>query len=473
MFLRRIDLLSEGPQISIFNEGSNKTVFGGALSLIYLIFFLLIAVAYLVDYISNDKYDVQYGIDQKILDPQSFKEMSESPDYNPTLKFRFSFEPIDEGQPLSDRFALWDDTKEQFIKRGENISLRLSDINLGILYKCENRTCLINDEDKTKFGYIMNVEYQGYELDHQGKIPIHKADDFSHYQSCMFFFEKTQIQYFVWGIIKYSEEKAFLGVLSNLFGGEDEDLVGGYFKDTNHYFIDGILDDNLLYYNINGTYYKLLSFIFISPDYSRNEEYKRTKRIILDVFADISALSMTILEIFAYVFGNYYSGNFDNYKIIQKVLSKEKKMNKNRNKDISEEKDDKKKHIELIDSSGKSEALIENSSNLEEKEKINEDKKYNEGINFEEDDERTIPQLRFIDFMTNSFYSEKCCKSSNRQQIISSCNDLVAKYYTIEDIIYNQIKIENLLKDYKWNDPKLKNIENNECIIELKSYYNI
>jgi len=67
MFIRRIDLLSQVPQISIFNAGSNKTVFGGALSVIYLIIFLLIAVAYLVDYISNDKYDVQYEFNKKLL----------------------------------------------------------------------------------------------------------------------------------------------------------------------------------------------------------------------------------------------------------------------------------------------------------------------------------------------------------------------------------------------------------------------
>ena len=72
----------------------------------------------------------------------------------------------------------------------------------------------------------------------------------------------------------------------------------------------------------------------------------------------------------------------------------------------------------------------------------------------------------------NNIYCQKCCNVSNRQQIISSCNNLVSKYYTIEDIIYNQMKLENLLKDYKWNDPNLKYIENNEFIIQLKSYYN-
>ena len=84
----------------------------------------------------------------------------------------------------------------------------------------------------------------------------------------------------------------------------------------------------------------------------------------MDVFADISALSMTVLKIIAFIFSYFYSGNFDNYKIIEKVLSKEKKSNKLINgkiKDISDNtRNDDIKLIELNDNSGKSEALLEN-----------------------------------------------------------------------------------------------------------------
>ena len=59
----------------------------------------------------------------------------------------------------------------------------------------------------------------------------------------------------------------------------------------------------------------------------------------------------------------------------------------------------------------------------------------------------------------------------NRQDIICSCNGIASKYYTIEDIIYNQMRLENLFKDYKWNNLELNNINNNESIIKLKSYY--
>ena len=65
MFIRRVDILSEGPKISIFNQMYNKTLFGGALSLIFIIIFLLISIAYLADYFVNDKYSVEHGIYQE------------------------------------------------------------------------------------------------------------------------------------------------------------------------------------------------------------------------------------------------------------------------------------------------------------------------------------------------------------------------------------------------------------------------
>ena len=94
----------------------------------------------------------------------------------------------------------------------------------------------------------------------------------------------------------------------------------------------------------------------------------------------------------------------------------------------------------------------------------------NKKIKVNDDIKRVIPKLKFMDFILNNFYSEKCCKISNRQKLISSCNDLVSKYYTIEDIIFNQMKLENLLKDYKWKVPKLQSINNNKLIINLRKY---
>ena len=79
-----------------------------------------------------------------------------------------------------------------------------------------------------------------------------------------------------------------------------------------------------------------------------------------------------------------------------------------------------------------------------------------------------LPKFRFIDFLFNNFYSNKTCKNI-RQQIIAKYNYLITKYYSIETIVFNQIKMENLLKDYKWNNPDLADINNNELIIQLNN----
>ena len=54
--------------------------------------------------------------------------------------------------------------------------------------------------------------------------------------------------------------------------------------------------------------------------------------------------------------------------------------------------------------------------------------------------------------------------------IISICNKMLFSYLSVENILYNQIKFEHLMKDYKWNNPELKSILRNGLITQLKSY---
>ena len=68
----------------------------------------------------------------------------------------------------------------------------------------------------------------------------------------------------------------------------------------------------------------------------------------------------------------------------------------------------------------------------------------------------------------NNIYSLKGCKIK-KQEIISKCNEIIIKYFSIEKIIYNQLIIENLLKDYNWNNVELSKFDNNELIIQLKN----
>ena len=60
--MRRLDFISASPQINIFKEGANKTNLGGTLYFIYIIVLIILAIIYLFDYVSNDKYEFNYSL---------------------------------------------------------------------------------------------------------------------------------------------------------------------------------------------------------------------------------------------------------------------------------------------------------------------------------------------------------------------------------------------------------------------------
>jgi len=163
------------------------------------------------------------------------------------------------------------------------------------------------------------------------------------------------------------------------------------------------------------------------------------------------------------VFAFLYAQNFNNYKIIQKILSKKedsielssdyKKLEKSKDKKTINE-----KNIIIKDKlNNNKENLIENSDEYQTIKK--------------EDDSLIFPKLNFFDYLFNNLYfSHKCLCDYQKQKIISTSNQILFKYFSVENIIYNQIKIENLLKDYSWNNPQLKSIQNNELITQLKLY---
>ena len=42
-----------------------------------------------------------------------------------------------------------------------------------------------------------------------------------------------------------------------------------------------------------------------------------------------------------------------------------------------------------------------------------------------------------------------------KEKLISLCNDILYNYMSIDSILYNQIILENLFKDYEWKNPYL------------------
>ena len=114
--MKTIDFLSESPKNFIFNENSNKTFFGGILSLIYLIIVLLITSFYLVNYFISDKYTVEYGFFQEVSDESKRKEMLESEKYNPTTKFAYLITD-DKGQIIDNETILLAEHCQQLLHK--------------------------------------------------------------------------------------------------------------------------------------------------------------------------------------------------------------------------------------------------------------------------------------------------------------------------------------------------------------------
>ena len=191
-------------------------------------------------------------------------------------------------------------------------------------------------------------------------------------------------------------------------------------------------------------------------------------------------MGASFLNIVSKVYSIIYSKNFDNYKIIDNILSKEYKnpikldLNINTETDFNSEKYLKLKGIEnnsinddeksnkvqnmLINGSECSDDIIEN----EEEDDFNQDEKNRAIIK--------LPKLRFIDYILNNIYCAKCCIMNKRQKLIDTSNEIIYKYFSVENLLYNQIRFENLMKDYNWNNIEMKSIRQNKLIIDLKKY---
>ena len=126
-----------------------------------------------------------------------------------------------------------------------------------------------------------------------------------------------------WKTIKYTEERGLLGMFDNWFGISNE-YYGGVFIDPIIYNID-FSESYKKIEKENGV--KVVSYVAINPEDPNNyfDLYSRTKKGVFDPISSICSLALTVYNGFIFVFCGYYSNNFDNYKIVEKVLSKNKK----------------------------------------------------------------------------------------------------------------------------------------------------
>ena len=464
MGLHRLDFFSNSPKNFIFQNASNKTNLGGVLTLIYIIFFLGIVVYYTFDYILKEKNSIEYSYYEELLNNKEESKRNNDENYNKHLDF--IFQPIQKRKKhsyLEKYIILINATNNQTIPIDSTIYARISDIKIFLAIDED-----YYDDDFNKYTYYLNTYYHGDVLDHQNEsTPLHKINARYIYNKIQINAKNPIISNYNWKIIKYRPDKGFKNLWKKLIYKENEESLtihGITLNSMDSIFSNDLISDDSEYiYPVNETNFRILGAIQYNIDFSSYDEYKRTKKDPFDSVSNACSLSLALYNIFSFLFITLYSNNFDNYKITEKILYNTKTI-KFQNKSRTNS-------IELRQGHKKTESLLSHSSSEDNVMVINGEKseKFGEENISQDNDEESmqLPKLKFYEYIFNNVYS-KCCKMNN-QKIISKCNEIISKYYSIEHILYNQIKLENLFKDYRWNDPALNNYENNELIIDLKN----
>jgi len=494
--MRKLDFISVAPNLSIFNAGANKTNFGGILFLIYILILLLLAIIYIFDYSSQENYSFEYNLflnDTKTLQNQEILDATVNQKYDFT--FYLSKDRRDEtyAKDLSenDNFLIININKlygmkyegknydpidgfttifpndECIMKKSQTITQQL--VPFMILYRChglDGKNCTIDDEDKIKVDtYNFILGYRGFSLDHQNpEKPIQLIPKGYHYRRNIEFLENTNIIYLNWKIIEYQEQKGVFGKLYDNITGNNSTYYGLLIDSIQTYTDDGHMKEFPSNYlkikDQNGNHFIALLYL---EHYVLNDvdKYKRKAKSFLDVLTNICALGSTVLNLIALGYAFLYSKSYDNYKIIEKILTKNMGININKNikananlsqeielkTDLIEDKnDEKEKESEKLN--------IDNDNNTED------DNKYK--TSYENID---LPHISFFDFLFHNFYFK--CFELKKQNMINSCNEIVTKYLTVEKLIYNQMKLEYLWKDYKWNNKKFERKEKDDLFLDL------
>ena len=335
-------------------------------------------------------------------------------------------------------------------------------MKIFVLYNCSDQNCHIREEDSSLYNNINPLLYftflrRYYKYDLQDDYePSKLSNDFAPLW-IGFNPDISQGADYFWQVTKIIEEK---GMFDKLMGNKKESFGGNYYKSTGATMKTTIVNgSDFQDYNderLKYGYYKVLYLFNSINQFDDYIEYKRKKVSIIDLIANVCSLALTIFNVLKLGFSILYSNNFDNYKIIDRILS---------TRDISMEKISKKNE------DTKSPLLTELKEFDEENEYENEkEDKQVEDKKVEKNKGSILPKYHFFDFICNLFSC--CCKNNNAQKCITTCNEIREKYYSIENILYNQLMMENLLKDYKWNNPDLKFIKNIQLIDKLNYIIN-
>ena len=459
--MKKLDFISGAPKTFIFQQDSNKTNLGGLLTILFILAMLIIIYSYIYEYFANDKYNISYYYNEVHYEDEELNDLYNNEKLYPELTYL-----LFSNEKAKDLIILDSNSKE--IPLLEVRKEKVSELFFRAFHKCKNETYCGSEDGADKLNlFVLGMIYDGYFCDHQNpESPIKMQTSYKFFP----FTIEDRIDYYLfnWKIIKYEEESSFSGMFRST-----KETYGGVFTGTEKYSIPSEGFEKFKKMN-NETgqmeYYKFVAVFEFNRDNNLGyyDNYSRERVSIFDAIANICALVSTLYGVVTFIFCGFYSNSFDNYKIIEKIISRGAYLDIKDIKDIREDspKDRPKEQIELKDQieTDIKDNLIEVKEDSDDKKMLDDDKEKKEDIKplFR------IPKFHFYDFLYNNVYFD-CCKPSTTQGVISACNDLISKYYSIDAVIYNQLRLENLFRDYKWNNPQLNSIGNNDILAQIKA----
>ena len=467
-----LDFLSIPPNFYIFQEKKNKTNFGGVLFLLYIIIMLFFVLAYILDYAFNPKYEIESSsifvnvneISNPPPDPEIDIEIKiKHDDFKNLSKSLFIMDGISENH-----YGTYNDSRELIF----HIKRKASELKYLKLFYRANKTFYEEEFERPVFEHI---EFATKELiiDNYGPIPLKTTNNYN-YDSEIYIVSSSWYFtcYFNWISIIYKEKQGLSRLFNNLLN-FNPIYTSGYVNELNSKNYDYVNQPYLLR-TCKDTWPEacllLGNFIQLESEYLA---YGRKKITFIDILAKIGALFSTFNFIFSFI-NKYYSLNFDNYKIIQKLLE----YNDSNKMHISINKDDKTKLFKLNNIDSIEKPLLKqvnekddknNQNNQTVKQNIIND--FNSIDGTQEDNIEyniNLPKLSFLDFLFANIY---CifCKKNKKQEIIRECNKIISKITSIDKILFNMIKFEKLIMDYNWNEPELIKMKNDDLFTNLNN----
>ena len=478
-----LDFLSESPTNYIFQKRRNKTNFGGILSLLYIIVMILISLAYILEYAINEKYIYEGSTfnnqTYKDFDYDNHKRIHDDDELTPYINLTIISHTED--------IAIFNDYENKFLELDHldvyddpvfSLRKKVSDIRVTIYYKCgQDYNCSQFEEFCESNGNWYGdffLLYPHYKINHNEDPPVKVKETeglvYGHGYSLRVYRPGIIRDEFDWEVIKYQDEKSLFKTLTN----KKTDYFFGEIKDRNFKYTDYESFYHSIEYKKEIGYYIPIYSIVFYKNFEEYTLYRRRKIHLLDTIAKIGALFSTVKYFFS-LFLSFYSKNADNYEVIEKLVNsiKEpiKKIELSKEFKVSEIKINKKENeLKTINEINKLEPLIELEPNKN-KENINyseKNDKYIKDNKLIESSSFSLNKLYFYHFYFNNIYC-KCCIKIKNQKMIDIANEILYKYLSIENLLYNQMKLENLFKDYKWINPLLNNIQNNDLMIKLKN----